>query len=47
VGIAEIGLTLSRQFAFVGRYIAIGITPKLHKIKTYHYVASLDDEEDT
>jgi hypothetical protein len=46
VGIAEIGLTLSRQFAFVGRYIAIGITPKLQKIKTYHYVASLDDEED-
>jgi hypothetical protein len=46
VGIAEIGLTLSRQFAFAGRYIAIGITPKLQKIKTYHYVASLDDEED-
>ncbi|MFT4776510.1 MAG: hypothetical protein ACI9B7_000881 [Oleispira sp.] len=45
VGIAEIGLTLSRQFAIAGKYIAIGIKPKFQKIKTYHYVGSLDDEE--
>lgn len=45
VGITEIGLTLSRNFNIQGHDIAIGITPKLQTIKTYNYVASVEDED--
>lgn len=45
VGISEIGLTLSREFAIAGKNIAIGITPKLQTIKTFNYVASVEDED--
>ena len=46
VGISEVGLTLSREFTIAGENIAIGITPKLQMIKTFNYVASVDNEED-
>jgi hypothetical protein len=46
VGISEVGLTLSREFIIAGENIAIGITPKLQMIKTFNYVASVDNEED-
>jgi hypothetical protein len=46
VGISEVGLTLSREFSIAGENIAIGITPKLQMIKTFNYVASVDNEDD-
>lgn len=46
VGISEVGLTLSREFTIAGEKIAIGITPKLQMIKTFNYVASVDNEDD-
>lgn len=45
VGISEVGLTLSRSFDIAGEDIAIGITPKLQTIKTFNFVASVEDEE--
>jgi hypothetical protein len=44
VAIAEIGLTLSREFLIDGKRIAIGITPKLQTIKTFNYVANIEDD---
>ncbi len=46
VGITEVALSLSRNFKISGQDIAIGITPKLQNIKTFNYVASVNDEED-
>lgn len=46
VGISEVGLTLSREFTIAGENIAIGITPKLQMIKTFNYVANVDNEDD-
>jgi hypothetical protein len=43
VAISEIGLTLSREFSIDGKRIAIGVTPKLQTIKTFNYVASIED----
>jgi hypothetical protein len=45
VAIAEIGVTLSREFVIDGKKIAIGITPKLQTIKTYNYVANIEDDD--
>lgn len=45
VAISEVGLTLSRNFKIAGENIAIGITPKLQTIKTFNYVASIEDED--
>jgi hypothetical protein len=45
VGISEIGLTLSRNFEISGYDVAIGITPKLQTIKTFNYVASVEDKD--
>jgi hypothetical protein len=46
VAVAELGLSLSREFDIQGEKIAIGITPKLQKVSTFHYVSELDNEED-
>lgn len=45
VGIAEVGLTFSRSFNIAGEDISIGITPKLQTIKTYNYVANVEDDD--
>lgn len=45
VGITEVGLTFSREFEIAGEKIAIGITPKLQTIKTYNYVARVEEED--
>ncbi len=47
--VSEIGLVLSREFTVVGQDVAVGITPKLVKVQTFHYVqgintASFDSE---
>lgn len=48
VAIADIGLSFSREFDFAGEKVAIGLTPKLQKITTYHYADEIDgfDEVD-
>ena len=46
MAISELGLTLSRSFNIAGEDIAFGITPKLQTIRTYNYVAALEDDED-
>jgi hypothetical protein len=44
--IAEVGVSFSREFTLAERPVAIGITPKLQKISTYHYVSEVDNEEE-
>ena len=44
--VTEFGLSLSREFSFGERKIAIGLTPKLQKVTTIHYVTEADNEED-
>lgn len=46
IGISELGLTLSRSFNIAGEDIAFGLTPKLQTIRTYNYVAALEDDEE-
>ncbi len=48
VAIADIGLSFAREFDFAGEKVAIGLTPKLQKITTYHYADEVDgfDEVD-
>jgi hypothetical protein len=45
VDISEVALTLSRKFLIDGKNLAIGITPKLQTIKTFNYVANIEDDE--
>jgi hypothetical protein len=45
VGVTEIGLTFSREFEISGEKISFGITPKLQTIKTFNYIASVDDDD--
>lgn len=45
VGVTEIGLTFSREFEVLGENVSFGITPKLQTIKTFNYVASVDDDD--
>jgi len=40
--ISEVGLSLSREFNIGGHDVAIGITPKLVKVKTFHYVLGVN-----
>lgn len=45
IGIAEVGLSLSREFVIADKPVAIGITPKLQQVATYHYVGQVDEED--
>lgn len=45
IGIAEVGLSLSREFVIADKAVAIGITPKLQQVATYHYVGQVDEED--
>lgn len=40
--ISEVGLVLSREFVVAGHDVAVGITPKLVKVKTFDYVLGID-----
>ncbi len=42
VGITELGITLAKYQTFLGQHIAFGITPKLQRVYTYVYEASLN-----
>ncbi|MEO9495824.1 conjugal transfer protein TraF [Vibrio splendidus] len=43
IGVAEVGLSLAKYQTFMGQHISFGITPKIQRIYTYNYVASVDD----
>ncbi len=48
VAIVDLSVSFSREFDFAGEKVAIGLTPKLQKITTYHYADEVDgfDEVD-
>lgn len=46
VAVSEVALSFSREFTIAGEQIAIGITPKLQKISTFHYVSEVDNEDE-
>ncbi|MDE1238506.1 conjugal transfer protein TraF [Vibrio aestuarianus] len=43
VGVTEIGLSLAKYQTFLGQHMAFGVTPKLQRIYTYVYSASVTD----
>jgi len=43
IGVTEVGLSLAKYQTFMGQHISFGITPKIQRIYTYNYVASVDD----
>lgn len=45
VAVADLGLSLSREFEIYGEKIAIGITPKFQKIETFHFVTQVDNKD--
>ncbi|MGL4829171.1 MAG: conjugal transfer protein TraF [Vibrio sp.] len=42
VGVTELGITLAKYQTFLGQHIAFGVTPKLQRVYTYVYEASLN-----
>ncbi|UZK04320.1 conjugal transfer protein TraF [Venatoribacter cucullus] len=46
VAIVDFGLSFSREFDIKGEKVAIGITPKLQKISTFHYADEIDGFDD-
>ncbi|MEZ8860821.1 conjugal transfer protein TraF [Vibrio sp. 10N.247.311.51] len=43
IGVAEVGLSLAKYQTFMGHHLSFGISPKLQRIYTYNYVASVND----
>ncbi|WP_010319488.1 conjugal transfer protein TraF [Vibrio ordalii] len=41
VGVTEVGISLAKYQTFLGQHIAFGVTPKLQRIYTYVYTASM------
>ena len=46
IAVAEVALSISREFEFFGEKVAIGLTPKLQQIETFHFVTEIDNDED-
>ena len=46
IAIAELGLSLSREFEIAGHMLAVGLTPKLQQIVAYDYTGSVDENSD-
>lgn len=46
VAVAEAALSLSREFDVFGEKVAVGLTPKLQQIETFHFVTEIDSSED-
>ena len=43
IGVTEVGLSLAKYQTFMGQHISFGVTPKIQRIYTYNYVASVND----
>ncbi len=46
IAISEVGVSLAHEFNVEGRRFAIGVTPKLQSIETFHFVSEMDSDED-
>ena len=46
IAVTDVGLSFSHEFDFGGEKVAIGITPKIQKIYTFHYGNELDNFDD-
>ncbi|MFK4750787.1 conjugal transfer protein TraF [Oceanobacter antarcticus] len=46
VAVSDLGVSFSREFSFWEKKIAIGITPKLQRVITLHYVTEADYDGD-
>lgn len=46
VGVVDVGVSFSREFDIQGEKIAVGITPKIQKIYTFHYGNEFDNFDD-
>lgn len=46
VSIMDVGVSLASEFEFSGHTVAIGVTPKIQKISTYHYGDEIDGFDD-
>ena len=46
VAIVDVGVSFAREFDFGGHAVAIGITPKIQKISTFHYGDEVDGFDD-
>lgn len=45
IAVAEVGLSMSRNFNVSGHSFALGIKPKLQSVLTYHYVGQVEEED--
>jgi len=45
IAVAEVGLTLSKALEVEGRKFALGVTPKIQAVSTYHYVGQMDEDD--
>ncbi|KAA8679588.1 conjugal transfer protein TraF [Vibrio gigantis] len=43
IGVTEVGISLAKYQTFMGQHLSFGISPKLQRIYTYNYVASVND----
>ncbi|MDD1829440.1 conjugal transfer protein TraF [Photobacterium sp. ZSDE20] len=43
IGVTEVGLSLAKYQTFMGQHISFGVTPKIQRIYTYNYIASVND----
>jgi len=43
VGVTEIGISLAKYQTFMGQHLSFGVTPKIQRIYTYNYVATISD----
>src|SRR5690554_909197 len=46
VAIVDVGVSFAREFDFGGHAVAIGVTPKIQKISTFHYGDEVDGFDD-
>lgn len=46
VSVIDLGVSFAREFDIRGQKVAIGVTPKLQKISTFHYASEIDAFEE-
>lgn len=46
VAVVDVGISFAREFDFGGHAVAIGVTPKIQKISTFHYGDEVDGFDD-
>ena len=46
IAVSEVGISLAHEFNIEGRRFAVGVTPKMQSIETFHFVSEMDSDED-